>query len=102
MGYARYEITRSDGVAIEAGYAVEALCDWPGCPETVSRGMDALCGLTPGGDEFGCGKWFCNEHLVMAPDGAGYRCPGCRTKGADPLAHSEDAMVATFGDGAPS
>lgn len=101
MGYASYEIITRSGEKLRAGYGVEAQCDQTGCPETVSRGMDALCGVTPGGDEVACGKWFCDEHLFMASEGPGYRCPACWRKDADPLTHSPDAMVATFGSDAP-
>lgn len=96
MGYAYYEIVRN-GEKIEAGYGVEAMCDKPDCVEKISRGLDALCGETPGGDEHGCGGYFCDEHLYMAPDGQnGWRCFLCRDRGVDPLENSPDAMVATF------
>jgi hypothetical protein len=96
MGYAHYKITRN-GETIEAGYAVEAMCDKPDCTTTISRGIDAVCGETPGGDEYGCGGYFCESDLYMAPEGQrGYRCFLCRDRGTDPLDNSPDAMVATF------
>lgn len=62
MGYARYDITRN-GQTIEAGYAVEATCEEDGCTEQIDRGLGCLCGQTPGGDEYGCGGYYCGQHL---------------------------------------
>ncbi|MDX3027495.1 hypothetical protein [Streptomyces scabiei] len=62
MGYARYEITRN-GEKIEAGYTVEAVCEEDGCTEPIDRGLAHLCGATPGGDEYGCGGYYCGNHL---------------------------------------
>lgn len=77
MGYAHYEIYRN-GQKIEAGYAVEAECEQPDCTEQIDRGLDYLCGQMPGGHEFGCGGYFCGQHLYMAPDGErGYLCGSC-------------------------
>lgn len=77
MGYAHYEIYRN-GQKIEAGYAVEAECEQPDCKEQIDRGLDYLCGQMPGGDEFGCGGYFCGQHLYMAPEGEhGYLCSAC-------------------------
>lgn len=102
VGYAFYEIYR-DGEKIQAGYGVEAICDKPACTVKVWRGLDALCGEQPGGDEYGCGGYFCGAHIYGAPEGQlGQRCFLCRDNGTDPLASSPDAMVVTFGpDGAP-
>lgn len=98
MGYAHYEVVRN-GETIEAGYAVEAMCDKPDCTARISRGTDALCGETPGGDEYGCGGYFCDADLYMAPEGQiGYRCFLCKDRGADPLDRSPDAMVMTFAE----
>ncbi|MER7794921.1 hypothetical protein [Streptomyces sp. NPDC097640] len=96
MGYAHYEVIRN-GERIEAGYAVEAMCDRPDCTAKVWRGLDALCGQTPGGDEFGCGGYFCDADLYLAPEGQnGYRCFLCRDRATDPLADSPDAMTVIF------
>jgi hypothetical protein len=62
MGYARY--TLADGR--EAGYAITATCDEGGCKEKIDRGLGYLCGDTPGGDELGCGGYFCAEHLWLS------------------------------------
>lgn len=61
MGYARYVL--SDGR--EAGYAVHATCDEDGCNHGIDRGLGYLCGHMPGGDEWGCGGYFCDEHLFL-------------------------------------
>lgn len=67
MGYARYEITRN-GKKIEAGYDVETVCEENGCKEKIDRGLAHLCGETPGGDEHGCGGYYCGQHLFMTVD----------------------------------
>ncbi|MFE9427791.1 hypothetical protein ACFYNO_33075 [Kitasatospora sp. NPDC006697] len=63
MGYAHYTVTRHDGIEIEAGYAVEAVCEQDGCTEQIDRGLDQLCGSWPGTPEDGCGGYFCSRHL---------------------------------------
>jgi hypothetical protein len=67
MGYAHYTVTRN-GEEIEAGYAVDTVCEQDGCEEQIDRGLAYLCGETPGGDEDGCGGYFCGQHLYMALD----------------------------------
>ncbi|MFJ4925307.1 hypothetical protein [Streptomyces sp. NPDC088736] len=64
MGYAYYEIMRN-GEKIEAGYSVEAVCEEPGCKEQIDRGLAHLCGAQPGGDEYGCGGYYCGKHLYL-------------------------------------
>ncbi|MEU0831279.1 hypothetical protein [Streptomyces sp. NPDC005969] len=63
MGYAFYEITRPNGETTEAGYDVEAVCERNGCEAKIDRGLAYLCGKTPGGDEHGCGGYFCENDL---------------------------------------
>jgi hypothetical protein len=63
MGYAHYEIHRN-GQTIHAGYGVEAICEETGCEEKIDRGLGYLCGKTPGGDEHGCGGYYCGQHLT--------------------------------------
>jgi hypothetical protein len=65
MGYANYTIHR-DGQQIEAGYAVEDICNEDACPVGIDRGLAFLCGDTPGGDEYGCGGYFCEAHLFIS------------------------------------
>jgi hypothetical protein len=62
MGYASY--TLPDGR--EGGYAVEAECDRDDCETAIDRGLGYLCGTRPGGWPFGCGGYFCGEHLGLA------------------------------------
>ena len=77
MGYAHYEITRN-GEKIEAGYGVETVCEEDGCEEKIDRGLAYLCGETPGGDEHGCGGYYCGQHLYMSlREGVGDLCTRC-------------------------
>ncbi|WP_328632011.1 hypothetical protein [Streptomyces sp. NBC_00356] len=76
MGYAHYEITRN-GESIKAGYSVEATCEQDGCQEQIDRGLAHLCGAQPGGDEYGCGGYFCGEHLYMGVGPAQGQCGSC-------------------------
>lgn len=76
MGYGHYVL--ADGR--EAGYAVEATCDQDGCDAEIDRGH--LCGRTPGGGEYGCGGYFCGQHLWLPlepgdPKDSGYLCRAC-------------------------
>lgn len=83
MGYASYSL--DDGR--EAGYAVKDTCNQDGCDEKIDRGLACLCGETPGGDEHGCGGYFCSAHLLIGyfdDDDDGeyhsapcYLCPRC-------------------------
>lgn len=78
MGYARYEIHRN-GQKIEAGYDVQAVCEEDGCTEKIDRGLAYLCGETPGGDEHGCGGYYCGSHLYMTlMEGVGDLCKRCK------------------------
>lgn len=80
MGYGAYTITRN-GQTIEAGYLVEAVCEEDDCGEKIDRGLAYLCGETPGGDENGCGHYFCAGHLYMPLDGPnGQYCGTCIEK----------------------
>lgn len=63
MGYAHYDTPLGP-----AGYAVEDICHKEGCSEEIDRGLGFLCGNTPGqADEYGCGRWFCGDHLCCSP-----------------------------------
>ncbi|MBQ1118456.1 hypothetical protein [Streptomyces sp. C3-3] len=77
MGYAHYEIHRN-GETIQAGYAVEAVCEKDGCNEKIDRGLGYLCGKTPGGDEHGCGGYYCDPHLTY--DNQCQRCADAADK----------------------
>lgn len=90
MGYALYEITRN-GEKIEAGYAVETVCEEDGCEEQIDRGLAHLCGATPGGDEYGCGGYYCGQHLyggIGPAEGLCGRCSRASEHGhAEPVPH---------------
>jgi len=101
MGYACYEVYRN-GEKIDAGYGVEAVCEEDGCAAGIDRGLYHLCGNMPGGDEYGCGGYYCGEHLYLgsgAPvdEGLCRRCDArYRAEHCDSLEMSPDAMVVTF------
>lgn len=63
MGYGSYVVTRN-GEEIEAGYGIDAECDKDSCDAAIDRGLAFLCGQTPGGDEEGCGYYFCGAHML--------------------------------------
>ena len=48
----------------DIGYGVPATCDFPACGAKIDRGLGYVCGGEPYGGEFGCGLYFCGEHLV--------------------------------------
>ncbi|MFI7470522.1 hypothetical protein [Nonomuraea sp. NPDC049646] len=82
MGYARYTVYRN-GRQIEAGYDVQDVCNKDACSEKIDRGLAYLCGETPGGDEYGCGGYFCSSHLyISSRNGEPQMCGGC-LKAAD-------------------
>lgn len=72
MGYGSYVL--ADGR--EAGYLVEDICNEDGCDTKIDRGLSYLCGKHPGGDEYGCGGYFCENHLY-----GDNRCVRCRDNG---------------------
>ena len=47
----------------DVGYGVPAECDHPECTEQIDRGLGFVCGGQPFGGEYGCGLYFCGEHL---------------------------------------
>jgi len=80
MGNAFYTVRRN-GEEIEAGYSVTARCEEAGCAALIDRGLAYLCGETPGGDEHGCGGFFCGRHLYIGPgDVSGDLCARCLAK----------------------
>jgi hypothetical protein len=50
------------------GYGVPAVCDQPGCDEPIDRGLSYVCGSEPYGGEYGCGLFFCSEHMGYEDD----------------------------------
>lgn len=47
----------------DVGYGVPAICDAPGCSREINRGLIHVCGGEPYGDVYGCGLFFCLDHL---------------------------------------
>lgn len=47
----------------DIGYGVPAVCDHPRCNKEIDRGLSFVCGGEPFGGEYGCGLYFCYEHL---------------------------------------
>lgn len=81
MGNAFYEVWRN-GEKIDAGYDVLDICNTTEepCDRKIDRGLDHLCGLNPGGDEYGCGAYCCAVHLYTIngdEEYPGYLCGPC-------------------------
>ena len=70
------------------GYAIEGVCDEPGCDTKIDHGLGYLCGMMHGqDDEEGCGNYFCSKHLFYG--GPNSMCELCLD--AWVLEHPEDA-----------
>lgn len=69
----------------DIGYGVPATCDYPDCGVEIDRGLSYVCGNEPYGGDYGCGLFFCGNHL-------GYKV---RT---DAGLVNEDEMYDTYGD----
>jgi hypothetical protein len=50
----------------DVGYGVPAWCELPGCNKKIDRGISFSCGGIPG-NEYGCGLFFCEDHLRYTP-----------------------------------
>lgn len=65
----------------DVGYGVPAFCDHPGCYKTIDRGLSYVCGGDMYGGEYGCGLYFCGEHLFAhkfrGSDGYHFYCKRC-------------------------
>lgn len=44
------------------GYAHNGKCDHPGCNVKINRGLAHACGDMHGFTEYGCEKYFCEDH----------------------------------------
>lgn len=44
------------------GYVHAATCDHEGCDKQIDRGLSYACGGMHGETEYGCEKYFCEEH----------------------------------------
>lgn len=60
-----WSIGYDDNWKRDIGYGVPAYCDHPDCDGTIDRGLAYVCGTEPLGGEFGCGLYFCYEHLFI-------------------------------------
>ena len=59
----------------EVGYTVQAECDETGCMVRIDRGLAYACGNMHDGGEWGCGLYFCGNHLFLGgPDQLCKRC----------------------------
>ena len=47
----------------EIGYNVAALCDESSCKAEIDRGLSSVCGGMHDGGDYGCGGYFCGDHL---------------------------------------
>jgi hypothetical protein len=79
----------------DVGYGVPATCDQLGCGKPIDRGLAYVCGGQPYGGEYGCGLFFCTDHL-MWPAGEEERgeeqlCQRCLA-GQDPFAPTPDTV----------
>lgn len=61
----------------DIGYGVPAYCDHPGCTKEIDRGLNYVCGGDPHGGEYGCGLYFCSEHLFLSSRRP-QRCARCK------------------------
>jgi hypothetical protein len=62
------------------GYGIPATCDRRGCKAVIDRGLGWRCGETRNLTEtgYGCGRFYCEDHLdVVGPRG------GCRHRGRE-------------------
>ncbi len=65
MGWA-YGIHKSDRFGErEIGYGVEAECDEPGCTTMIDRGLAYRCGGQDMSNPYGCGDFYCSDHLFV-------------------------------------
>ena len=64
-----------NGEGREVGYSVSATCDQEGCYKEIDRGLAYVCGDMHDGGEYGCGDYFCYEHLFMTE--VGQLCEKC-------------------------
>lgn len=63
----------------DIGYGVPAICDHPDCGCGIDRGLSFICGGMPsGGEVFGCGLFFCENHRTYCDDSASRQtCERC-------------------------
>ncbi len=71
----------------DIGYGVPATCDHTGCGANIDRGLSYVCGGEPYGGDYGCGLYFCKDHLYMT--NRGQQCERCTNK-QDPFSPTLD------------
>jgi len=62
----------------EVGYSIDATCDHKDCSKEIDRGLAYVCGDMHDGGEYGCGKYFCYDHLTVTK--LGQLCKECADK----------------------
>jgi hypothetical protein len=58
----------------EVGYAIVATCDYKDqdgikCTSVIDRGLAYCCGDMHDGGDYGCGEYFCYDHLNITEKG---------------------------------
>lgn len=61
----------------EVGYGVPTICGEPGCDTAIDRGLSYLCGRMHGDEQYGCGGYFCEEHLFFGSPTGNQQCDRC-------------------------
>jgi len=61
----------------DIGYGVPSTCDYPTCKKKIDRGLSFACGGWPGGNEYGCGQFFCGKHMFGYEDEYGEYHQAC-------------------------
>ena len=74
-----------DDLGRPIGYAHDGICDHPDCDKEVSRGLVNVCGGMHGGGESGCGRYFCEEHLLYTGGCHFPICEFCESGGEVPV-----------------
>jgi len=64
MGWSHGIDTNREEGDQDIGYGVEAECDTEGCHAKIDRGLYHVCGSEPYGGDYGCGGFFCPDHLT--------------------------------------
>lgn len=61
----------------DVGYGVPAICDYPGCNNEINRGLSYVCGDMHDGGDYGCGLYFCENHLTISDKWGVSICDRC-------------------------
>ena len=70
----------------DVGYGVPCICEHPDCDKEIDRGLSYVCGDMHDGGEYGCGLYFCSEHLLIPfeqRDDCNQLCERCLPDGGD-------------------